>query len=783
MIYQLAKTSPYLSGQVRLDMCVSNTNSNPIIDDIHIVPLSDNIIFNESNSRETYNYTHEENVKNLYNQIEEVFYVNIKEHNSDYILYNKGQTIDPFDHSYEMGLKRMRYQRYNRQFAFLCPLWVSEVIDYAKLEFIFTLEDANPSGVLTSIYSKKNVQKVIKLSKRTQQYFHDYMNVASRGANPVSNDLIGFKLDPVNAHITGLQVNRAKVSTLDISNIIQNMVSRERPVMEFDNLILSQFRMNRMVARQLLNLNIVFNFSDVFGEYVDHTILGHDVNIKCQVRYDNNIIDIKDLYTNYTNIPIYDIDIDDYSNKNNVLEYLQDYKSIELVQVNKTTQPIFHWALVDNPEYIYNLYDGFSPCFMENNELRRIRGYHYDQGDLGCLEDNKMTNTIKWCRHYDLSPTDLSVEVEMNTEYTNPKVRENIVWLGNNKFDLTGKLPITYDDISIDINKIGINTVKYITSNQVPSSAKPLGDSDDGVYMLYIARDDVKNITIMANNNDYLTLHSLSDRARTHLQAYDSHNPPIYNTIAELLTTLYKSWIKPYKIIIRNSIIPSNVYIDNKVSDVVEYFKNDSAYIYLYRYTGDLMPAFVDIEDPIRFNVSFYYKQWDSLTKIGIPDYNRLIKLGYIPNYPKLFKGGNNNDNSHINSNVTQVDNIESFYKFKECKFTKNHNEWYDDWKGDRTWLNDNKIWNLPTNIIMNITIPENSTPLSDLHPKDIEKIFRKKLYERISTLIPRLSDGAGEAWCYNWINSKYEMKIDSSEYASLTDIEHITYRVKFNLI
>ena len=42
--------------------------------ELHIVPLDDNISFNEGNSRETFRYTHLENIKHLFGEIGDAFY-------------------------------------------------------------------------------------------------------------------------------------------------------------------------------------------------------------------------------------------------------------------------------------------------------------------------------------------------------------------------------------------------------------------------------------------------------------------------------------------------------------------------------------------------------------------------------------------------------------------------------------------------------------------------------------------------------------------------------------
>ena len=69
MKYQLVRTSPYLSGQVRWDLIV---NPSREIGDVYIRPISDNIVYNGTGS--ALGSRHVDNVKQLYNTIEDAFY-------------------------------------------------------------------------------------------------------------------------------------------------------------------------------------------------------------------------------------------------------------------------------------------------------------------------------------------------------------------------------------------------------------------------------------------------------------------------------------------------------------------------------------------------------------------------------------------------------------------------------------------------------------------------------------------------------------------------------------
>ena len=74
MIYQLAKTSPLITGQVKMNMIM---NGNKVVD-IQYVPLSNYISFAYNNPVDVLNYTHGENVKSLYNKIPGQFFKDVQ---------------------------------------------------------------------------------------------------------------------------------------------------------------------------------------------------------------------------------------------------------------------------------------------------------------------------------------------------------------------------------------------------------------------------------------------------------------------------------------------------------------------------------------------------------------------------------------------------------------------------------------------------------------------------------------------------------------------------------
>ena len=739
MKYQLVRTSPYLSGQVRWDLIV---NPSREIGDVYIRPISDNIGYNGTGS--ALGSRHVDNVKQLYNTIEDVFFESVSKFNSIGALYNSGYELDPYDHTYEMGVRRISYSLYSKQFSFLCPIWISEDIDYSKLSFRLSIQDANPSG------RRNNIIVSIRLSDNVVEYISEYM---SSGADdtPLSDDLIGFKFDPIDAHITGLQVDKGRLSTIDIHDVISNLISIERPMMEFDDMIAKQFRYNHIVAQQLLNLNLVFDIQDLVGDVAD-TLLGHDLNITCRVYYGDNVLELKDLYTNYTFIPSYEMETRDMTGPN-VLEHLQDYKAKDLAHVNKVVQPIFHWALLENPDIIYNMYDGFGPCFTDIDGVHRIQGTYYNQSNLAIDNYDVMENSLGWCSHYDLHSSNTFTEVVTKTELTHINLDKDVIWVNYNKFDLTTEQSRP--------SEMSIGTIKYVSENQAPSDTVRVGNS---LKIVIREINNEKRVWIMSKDNDNLTLRSIYDTLMN--DTTTSPGDSDFSNLKSIIKLLYEKWIPPHKIEIYNSIYPYcpvNIDTDNTVNtycrDVVSY-KKYSNYVYIYRYSGNIIPLFISTDDR-RYNEVYKYKQWSKVEDIVPSEYSKLLNMKYLPEYPRFIEDPETNDSPrglHIDDN--------SFYSLTSCRFNDKRDEWYNTFKGEYTWKNDSRIYILPEEVSFSLT---SST--------DIEQRAKQKLYEYIFNLMGRSYDD----WLANWLSSIYKINIDF-DYVSDRSLD-IIYHIKYRLV
>ena len=119
---------------------------------------------------------------------------------------------------------------------------------------------------------------------------------------------------------------------------------------------------------------------------------------------------MKDIYSNYTDIYSYKASndplkpgkfVEKYTDgeetfEYNVLDYLGDYKNIDLIPVNRMLQPNFHWSFTDNQRYTWNLYNGFSPLVDADGMTSRIEGRFFDTPDIMSESYSVYSNNIRW---------------------------------------------------------------------------------------------------------------------------------------------------------------------------------------------------------------------------------------------------------------------------------------------------------------------------------------------------------------------------------------------------
>jgi len=757
MRYQLMHTSPYLGGQIRWDIPLyyHYTDGEHHMDtpEVHIVPLNDDITYNEASDRVCLEHSHLDNIKCLYDTIGDDMYSAVGEYTGMHWIYNSGHLVDPYSHMFMMGARRMRYQRYNKQFSFLCPLWISEETDPTKLLFELSVRIKGKERDHIALCA-------FPLSDALCHYMKEYLYKSSRYAEPdptgadpgyqgVSSELFNIKFDPDQAYISGVEVNTGRYAVHDVSYIIPTLLSRQVPMMEFDNMLLANFKENRMIAQQLINLNFVFGPEDI-SFILNEKLEGAVVGFTIRTYYDGVELPLKDLYTNYTDIPIFRSDLNQLSNSGNVCDYIGDNKIIDYVYTNKFTQPIFHWSMVENPGYVYNFYDGFAPAFMDTTgQLYRIEGRYYDQADISQTEVTPYNNGSYWCRFTDitgLSAGNIIALIDNNLNFYSRLIINmdtRIIYLNNNRYDASRIPEQILNDLIGMLDGKDLYIGSFLVDTTVYSGAHDREVVYDDMVLVQFYNDTRQDTSLRYYASALTNDPSASDR----------------NTILDFLRALPDAWIPPYRI---NFIASTTVSTVPPVSDKhpTEYnmYKDNTYRGYVLRYTGQLCPLFIDPDDDTFYNHPYRYIQWSDITDTNVQEYSTLLKTGYNPTYPSI---------GYYAFDVDDPVETDSIIR----------PQWYTSsgWEGDVVWKNDSSIMVFPERWVVsvdNYDISQNGMP-------NEETLFWGALYNHIQEI--RGISGQPSQWYKRWLKELYEVSYRYT-YPDDHNVNIISYRAIFTL-
>lgn len=687
MVLQLAKTTPYLSGQQRIDIELKKDSGYISTGNIHVVPLSDNIIYNENDKRSAFNYSHEDNIKYLFSQTQDTFWSDVKCRKDT--LYYSDHYIDLYDHTYQCGARRIRYSRYNKQFSYLMTIWLDQPwsSDLCARITVWPAID-NPQHFVS--------RRLLKFSGELQNYLYNY-------TKNVSSELLNINSDRKDATIKGLNAPAGVDNDVDVSYIYNNILSRERPLIEFDSMLCELFSANKMIAKQLINFNFVFNINDIVAAGSSF-LTCNNFTVEFEFgRLDNNLFtpfDFKDIYTNYNYIPSYTLDQNggsyDVLNEHNVLDYLDDNKCVDFIYVNKTTQPICHWTLVENPNYIYNFYGGFSPYY----EGKQVVGSYYGMPRLEGGTYNESLNNIGWCgRTTNIQPNTLISEINRVGVTSNATLIPNffndttiefpesywIDWLKYSKPDINSS---TMEDLYNDLSSLFSNNVYFEIINQNNSNISGTCNRDviieNNTYKGYINTDSV-NHNVLFCISSYNTISQDNAIDLFTIKRFKDLDIAIQGdqeltSLIKYIQILISNPVPPVKFVFDKGIIPVQANPKNVNTTEIKYIKaNENTYNYVYRYTDHLQPLFIDCIDN-KNSVILYNSEWkcnsfEDVDEKLVQTYNDGIISNEEPVYPSVGYfplsiiseySSSNSENTHYFSAPTEYSNLDEYVWFNK---------------------------------------------------------------------------------------------------------------------
>ena len=294
--YQLYSTNVFLSGQMKMDLILSLFDDDIMVSDFHLSPINPNIPYSNLSEEQLLNYSHKENIINFYKQIEGYFYDKYipSELKHNWPIISEAP-VKSYDDTYMMGCKRSKYYSlYSKQFEFLCPVWIERL----RYPLKFTINIKDVSGKLISSRSLDLVKKNNKVHDKFVNYLYEYMKYIELIG--IGDDhVININLDRRVGDLIGVNVTDGNVYHKDVSFMVNNLLSRERPVMESDAMIIDCFKNNNMITKQLFNFNLCFNIEDIIPRQISNLISGHRLNIEVLVGDNTGNYPLVDFYTNY----------------------------------------------------------------------------------------------------------------------------------------------------------------------------------------------------------------------------------------------------------------------------------------------------------------------------------------------------------------------------------------------------------------------------------------------------------------------------------------------------
>ncbi len=823
MVYQLAKTSVGLSGQLKWDIILNGST----VSDLQIVPIHESVPFNYTQREDTLNYSHLENITRLYKKIPSYFFEPVArpELLTGYPIRNTGTWRDTREEAYEMRMYRMTYQRYNKQFAFFCPLWVDEDIfdKNGELKLAFYLVIENNKG-------ERLARKRLDLSL-IEGYLKDYVK-----ATNLNSDVCYLSFEEKQAWTKGINVESGDVVVKDTSYIIDNLLDQERPILETDSSILNQYAQNKLISTQLLNLNFIYDVTDIIPLSLVHHIVGMKLNSYIDIRWKNGDkwedVPVKDIYSNYEHISKYDILEGKYSGVN-CLNYLKDNRCIDLLGKNKIVQSVFHWALYDNPDYMFNLYDGCAPTYKDKD----CKGLYFDTPDVFADAYSPYTNPLGWCKHYSIQYTgekgsfsnDLdafinNLQNNVNTMCSRAPIEKNGKWWFENiqieEFDgmLDGMLNMAIIHILPKVNKdktesqfpydfiascsgmfsngdwrsfvLGKNYVVALYSISthillffVFESYKEQVDLTEGCSLisLYNIRNNELSYTLTSQIDYYERKEDDTPEEYNQicLDLYgitDNENDMRHN-VAELLeknftylSTMFNHIVNPQVISYRKSVLPIEYERPNNLNKDFGnheiYYVSQSKLSYVCRYDGKLQPMFIELPTTRKHNQNI------NLT-YAIKQYNKQL------DNPNVSSGDINMFNAYTWTGYKPIYPSLGYISFKRYYsipyiYYRNSKRYYRD----KSWYKKNEMYVLPDNYHIQYI---NTVKQGHLTEEKIKKLLRKKLVNKVDFHVYGNWNAKWDALFEDYFWNLYDYSY-TYDYINTKNIKKFKYDITFTL-
>lgn len=464
--YVLNRTNVLLGGQMKWDLRVKSINDSTLyVDDFSLTPISHNINYVRPDVS-ILNNSHHDNIKELYSKTSDTFFsdcLDAKFVTKYPIIVDDKTKVDSYNSMYDNCVSRISRAKNGKSTQLFIPMWLEDfgISDTIKFDIEIFIED-DLGNKTTSLY------KTLELDSNSKESHNNFVNYMRSYIDSISTNgkiedkIINVDFKNLKMIVEGIDLKTGYILTKDISNKLHNFTGLYKPFMDNDDMIIRSLSDNNLVAKQLFNFNIMFDFEDILSNYILEQIKGSLIKFNIKTFINNKEVEEKSFSW-------------DYSEKFNdgALKELQDYNNIQLIDKNKINTNVIHWVLNKDKSYIFNNY----PKFTYNT-------------NLWSTDCNNYKDCLHWCNN------DITQNKSISPDW-------NIT--GKNLLDII-KGNITSGDFSIFTNGYEIvNNVYY-------NGYLPKGNNykDLHLYMMFVNNLEGRlgefsdtNIKSYTNNNKY----------------------------------------------------------------------------------------------------------------------------------------------------------------------------------------------------------------------------------------------------------------------------------------
>lgn len=656
--FQLYRTNLSLSGQLKWDLVIENANNHLYINKFNLTPISDNIAYTYKTDDTILNHTHFDNLKSYYKKLEGHFYaegLDSQFSNNWPTIVSENEHINAYSSIYDMGCKRMKhYKKYNKQFEFFCPVWIERIKE--SLMFKITVKGNNSNAVLATHSLIVTDYADRPVHDKFVRYFKQYAQISqihSGNDNIVKIDFDG------NSYVAGISAKTGLPMVKNISSVVHNMTTRERPMMEIDSMIMSSFSNNAIICPQLINFNLCFNLDDIMSSTTAKYLKGKALTVSVDVVIDGVEVEKRDFCCNYNflprdkyldeteNLPVekveqYKNDYPECFTELNVFDHLRDNECLDLVTTNKYCPKICHWCLADNTSYIFNLYRGFDGygIVIENDKPVFIENEHQygNVPNTTITKKSNSLNNIGWINYEEIEAWNQFYKYILNTD----KYKADKPLHLNGQTFVNG---LKYKYVPKDLYILGIKTTSRIFNAIVNTYIDDIDwFNDKHTFGMLVKNDLVLFITL---NWDDLTFASVSrlfknmskEDGKWYIKPSKDQKIFFRDSYQKILNALYQmvnSVIVPNIVVLNNNICWETVNGPSKSVQEVTYYK-DGQIDYVFRYDGRLKPYFIADTDILYYKDYVSDNRENGQSKLQLSKYAQYAHSGFEPIYPSIY--------------------------------------------------------------------------------------------------------------------------------------------------